>query len=240
MLDAGGRLRRFTPSGREAPEPAADGLGPPDQRHQAEPRVPDLDESLSGVIDDVESREREVQDQDGNWYLMRVRPYRTMDNRIDGAVIAFFDIDPIKRSLEQVNRARDYAEALVETVREALVVLDENLRVRTANESFYRDVPDLRRSRRRASRFSSSRTSTRRGSGAPRPARAHGPREGDRPRPRVAIDDRRARQEDRSGSTPGGSGCRASPSPSSCSPSRTSPSASASKTPCGLGDSVTA
>ena len=69
---------------------------------------------------------------------MRARPYRTMDNRIDGAVVAFFDIDPIKRSLELVNRARDYAEALVETVRESLIVLDENLRVRTANQSFYR------------------------------------------------------------------------------------------------------
>jgi len=69
---------------------------------------------------------------------MRIRPYRTAENRIDGAVIAFLDIDPVKLGLEQVNRARDYAEALVETVSESLVVLDESLRVRTANQPFYR------------------------------------------------------------------------------------------------------
>ena len=69
---------------------------------------------------------------------MRARPYLTLENRVDGAVIAFLDIDLLKRSLEQVNRAREYAEALVETVREALVVLDETLHVRTANQSYYR------------------------------------------------------------------------------------------------------
>jgi len=44
-------------------------------------------------------------------------------------------------ALSQVNndnRARDYAEALMETVREALVVLDQTLRVRNANQAFYR------------------------------------------------------------------------------------------------------
>src|SRR5262249_61507419 len=71
-------------------------------------------------------------------FMLRARPYRTADNRIDGAVLAFFDIDPLKRSLEQVNRSRDYAEALVETVRESLIVLDGQLRVRAANNSFYR------------------------------------------------------------------------------------------------------
>jgi two-component system, chemotaxis family, CheB/CheR fusion protein len=138
MLDAGGRLRRFTPQAEKLLNLLPTDRGRRMKDIKPNLRISDLDEVLSGVIDDVETREREVQDQDGKSYLMRVRPYRTMDNRIDGAVIAFFDIDPIKRSLEQVNRARDYAEALVETVREALVVLTANLRVRTANEAFYR------------------------------------------------------------------------------------------------------
>src|SRR5262249_4494199 len=100
--------------------------------------APDVEEMVLDVIRSVSTAEREVQDGEGNWYLMRIRPYRTLDNRIDGAVIAVFDIDPLKRSLEQVNRARGYAEALVETVRESLIVLDEKLTVRTANQFFYR------------------------------------------------------------------------------------------------------
>ena len=68
---------------------------------------------------------------------MQIRPYRTTENRIEGAVLTWIDINALKRSLEQVKESRDYAEAIVETVREPLIVLDENLHVKTANRSFY-------------------------------------------------------------------------------------------------------
>jgi two-component system CheB/CheR fusion protein len=79
-----------------------------------------------------------VQDQQGRWYDLRIRPYRTLDNRIDGAVVVLVDIDTLKRQAEALTQARDYANAIVQTVREALVVLDANLRVVTANDQFYR------------------------------------------------------------------------------------------------------
>src|SRR5207253_2284827 len=52
--------------------------------------------------------------------------------------LAVVDIDMLKRSLEQLKQARDYAEAIVETVGEPLVVLDAELRVLRANDAFYR------------------------------------------------------------------------------------------------------
>src|SRR5205814_390794 len=73
----------------------------------------------------------------GRRYLMRVRPYRTGDNRIDGAVLQLVDVTDLKRSLEEVRYARDYAEAIVNTVREPLVVLDEDLTIQDANPAFY-------------------------------------------------------------------------------------------------------
>ena len=69
--------------------------------------------------------------------LLRVRPYRTSENRIDGAVLQLIDIDQLKKTLEQVRHARDYASAIVETVREPLVVLDPELRIETANRAFF-------------------------------------------------------------------------------------------------------
>jgi signal transduction histidine kinase len=48
-----------------------------------------------------------------------------------------YDIDALKGSLEQIKEGRDYAEAIVETVREPLLILDDKLRVKTANRSFY-------------------------------------------------------------------------------------------------------
>ena len=52
-------------------------------------------------------------------------------------VLLLTDITDLKRGTDEVKRARDYAVAIVETVREPLVVLDEKLAVRSANRSFY-------------------------------------------------------------------------------------------------------
>ena len=67
---------------------------------------------------------------------MRIRPYKSLDNRIDGAVIALFDINEARKRDETVARARDYAEAIVEAVRQPLLVLDKDLRVQSVNASF--------------------------------------------------------------------------------------------------------
>ncbi len=89
------------------------------------------------VIDTLHSEEREIRDQAGHWYSVSVRPYRTIDNRIDGVVIIFFDIDTLKRTLRAAEEARDYAEGLIETVREPLIVLDADLRIARATSAFY-------------------------------------------------------------------------------------------------------
>jgi two-component system CheB/CheR fusion protein len=99
--------------------------------------VPHLDALLREVIETLTVQEREVEAWDGRWYSVRVRPYRTADNKIDGAVISFIDIDAIKRGFEEAKEARDKAQAILTTVREPLVILDAELRVVTANRSFY-------------------------------------------------------------------------------------------------------
>jgi PAS domain S-box-containing protein len=78
-----------------------------------------------------------VQDQEGRWYLLRVRPYRTADNRIEGAVLQLLDVGELKRTLEDVRHARDYAQTIVDTVREPLAVLDDSLALQDANRSFF-------------------------------------------------------------------------------------------------------
>jgi len=66
---------------------------------------------------------------------MRVRPYKTWDNKIDGAVITLQNIDAMKRSLDQV---RVYADTVIENARESIVILDGSLRATSANKAFYR------------------------------------------------------------------------------------------------------
>ena len=61
----------------------------------------------------------------------------THDNKVDGAVLVLVDIDALKRSQQAAAAARDYAEAVIHTARDPLVILSADLRVHTANEAFY-------------------------------------------------------------------------------------------------------
>ena len=90
------------------------------------------------VIKTLNSLQKQVQTTDGRWYQMRILPYRTSNDRIDGTVVTFFDITAIKKLGLQLSEARTYAENIVEAVREPLVVLDSGFKVVSANESFYR------------------------------------------------------------------------------------------------------
>jgi len=93
-----------------------------------------LEALVSDSIQSAAVREREVQDHRGLWHSLRVRPYKTSENRIEGAVITLVDITAVKT---EAIGARSYAEAIVETVRDSVLVLDGELRVKAANRAFY-------------------------------------------------------------------------------------------------------
>ena len=99
--------------------------------------VPELEQMVLASINTLAVKEKEVQDIEGRWYSLTIRPYKTVDNRIDGVLMTLVDIDDMKHNLLRVEEAYDYANAIVETVREPLLVLAPDLRVITANKSFY-------------------------------------------------------------------------------------------------------
>ena len=63
----------------------------------------------------MREQEYEVRDKGGRWYSLRVRPYMTLDKKVNGAVLVLVDIDA-QKCAEQTAAARDYAENTVETV----------------------------------------------------------------------------------------------------------------------------
>ena len=60
----------------------------------------------------------EVQDSDGHWYVLRIRPYKTLDNRIEGVVMTFIDIDSVKDA-ERLRRALQQERRLAAVVRDS-------------------------------------------------------------------------------------------------------------------------
>jgi two-component system, chemotaxis family, CheB/CheR fusion protein len=139
ILGRDSRIRRFTPSAAPLMSLIGADVGRPIADIKPKIQVPELpkmiDEALTGLAAVAATVQGEGED--GRWYRLTVRPYVTSDHRVDGTVISVFDVDALKRTELLLTAARDYAEGIVETVREGLVVLDGDLRVQSANPAFY-------------------------------------------------------------------------------------------------------
>ncbi|PLW82484.1 chemotaxis protein CheR [Kineobactrum sediminis] len=82
---------------------------------------------VQSVLDTLVSKEVEVQASDGHSYTMRILPYRTLDNVIEGAVITFLDITEINRArnaLREANRELQRLAVVVHDARDAITVYD--------------------------------------------------------------------------------------------------------------------
>jgi two-component system, chemotaxis family, CheB/CheR fusion protein len=128
-------------------------------------------ESLIGdattVLDTLVNVERKVASTEERWYKVEIRPYRTMNNIIDGLVLTFIDITIQHQAQEQALKTSQYLRKVIDTVDNSLLELDSSLRVVAANAAFYEqfhvkpddtigrliydlgngqwDIPDLRR-----------------------------------------------------------------------------------------------
>jgi two-component system CheB/CheR fusion protein len=137
MLTNDLRIRRFTPMAQRLFNFIPGDTGRPLSDIRANLIIPDLEPLLLEVLETLVVKELEVQTQEGYWYTLRIRPYRTSENQIDGVVLVLLDIDALKRSATILEEARNYAEAIVETVQVPLIVLEPDFRVNTANRAFY-------------------------------------------------------------------------------------------------------
>jgi len=137
MVNDNLQIRRFSLAAEKLLNLIGADQGRPISHINANIVVPELEQMLLRVIDSVKDEEVEVQDQLGCWYKVQVRPYKTLDNTISGALIAFIDINEMKRSLDVAEQAQHYAEAIVAAISYPTLVLDKNLRVVSASQIFY-------------------------------------------------------------------------------------------------------
>ena len=149
FLDRDLRIRLFTPAAQKLFNLIPSDVGRPIADITNQFAENDLIADARQVLETLAVTEREVRTVDATgpaadcdaeearWYSRRTLPYRTRDNRIAGVVVTFVDITERKQANDRVAAARLYAEAIVETIRDPLIVLDANFRVQTANRSFY-------------------------------------------------------------------------------------------------------
>jgi two-component system CheB/CheR fusion protein len=131
FLDRDFRIRRLTPAVTQVFNLIATDVGRPMRDIAQKFADPALLEDAAVVIERLSPLSREVRAEGGRWYMRQVLPYRTQDDRIEGVVITFSDV-----AGQALQESRLYAEAIVETVHDAWLVLDGDLRVFSANRAF--------------------------------------------------------------------------------------------------------
>jgi two-component system CheB/CheR fusion protein len=106
FLDDGLVVRRFTPATTNVFKLLPTDVGRPLSDLSTELDYPHIFDDARSVSETLLFREREVATRDGRWFRVRIMPYRTHDNRIDGLVITFTSITAIKE-LEHDLRAKE-------------------------------------------------------------------------------------------------------------------------------------
>lgn len=136
MLNNELQIRNYTPPTQRLMNIRPLDLGRPITDIRLNLKLEDLEPILHDVLEKLGTRELEVQDRNGCWHLLRVRPYRTSENKIEGLVLVLLDIDQLRKSQQELKEARDFARTVTESVGIPIVVLNRDLRIRSANNAF--------------------------------------------------------------------------------------------------------
>jgi len=137
FLDRELRIRRFTPACTSVVGVVAGDVGRSLRDLKLQVHDGSLFTDALRVLEEPASIEAEVSTDDGRWFSRKVLPYRTVDGGIDGVCLTFHEITVQKRATAASEDARLYAEAIIQTSRTPLLVLDADHRLVSANAAFY-------------------------------------------------------------------------------------------------------
>ena len=141
MMGSDLRLRSWGPLSEKLFNLKASDLGRPIFDINLDLQTPDLKGTIEEVVAQDVDKELEVRGPHGRWFLVRIRPYRTADNKIEGAVLAFVDIDRIKQVEEELRARSEHLEDLVE---ERTMMLSNTTRMAAIGETAGMVGHDLR------------------------------------------------------------------------------------------------
>lgn len=127
FLDTSLRIKRFTPRLTDLfnVTPSDEGRPITDFTHALD--YDDMADRARLVLKDLVPIEQEIPDRKGNWYLVRMRPYRTIEDKIDGVVATFVDITARRKTEEALRKSEESLRQqmrLVELSRSPIFVWD--------------------------------------------------------------------------------------------------------------------
>src|SRR5579862_1251798 len=100
LLTSDLRIRQFTPPMQRLLSVCNSDIGRSLREIRPQLSLENIEPILNEVLETQDRRELEVQDQDGRWHLLRVSPYFSSDNGIEGLVVGLVDIDRLRRKAD--------------------------------------------------------------------------------------------------------------------------------------------
>jgi two-component system CheB/CheR fusion protein len=134
FVDRGMRIKRFTPHAADLFNLLPGDVGRPlhDITHKLE--YPELPADASASFETLRAVEREVRSNDGRWFIARLLPYRTVQDRIDGAVLTFVDITGRRQAEEQMRRNEERMRLVAASTKDyAILTMDCDGRITSFN-----------------------------------------------------------------------------------------------------------
>jgi len=128
FLDESLNIRRFTTRTATIIKLIASDVGRPVTDIVTDLDYPSLADDARDVLQTLVFRETQVTATDGRWFNVRIMPYRTQDNRIDGLVITFTDISVAKRLELSLKKADRRFVSAIESAGMIVATLDRDLR----------------------------------------------------------------------------------------------------------------
>jgi two-component system CheB/CheR fusion protein len=136
MLDRNMKIRRITPAAGKLLKVVPSDIGRAIGDLKLNIDMPTLESVIAEVLETLQPWERDVKDLKDCWHSLRILPYRTQENKIDGVVLALHDIQAMKEANERLRKSSEFFRGIIDTVRQPLLVLDAELRVLAINQTF--------------------------------------------------------------------------------------------------------
>jgi two-component system CheB/CheR fusion protein len=135
FIDRGMRIKRFTPQAATVFNVIGSDIDRPLLDITSRLRYPELEDDMRQVFDLLRVIERPVQGVEGRHYLARIRPYRTLDDKIAGAVLTFVDVTELRQAQQAVADGQERLRIAALTTQDyAIVTMDPHGIVNTWNE----------------------------------------------------------------------------------------------------------
>ncbi|MDF2435888.1 MAG: Chemotaxis protein CheR [Bacteroidota bacterium] len=136
FLDNNLLIKKFTPKAAEIVKLIPSDVGRPLSNLSLIVNYKSLEKELKEVLLKLITKEITVPSRKGKWYSLRITPYRTSENFIAGVVLAFIDVTKMKQLENSLSDAVEYSEGIINSLPDAIIVLDYDYKVVSVNQSF--------------------------------------------------------------------------------------------------------